>query len=197
MARISTKYIIWHHSASKPSMHVDAEVINRWHLRRGWNGIGYHRVILRDGTVEQGRADNAQGAHCAGFNHVSYGICLVGGLSDTREDARGAPATELNFTDAQYATLLVEAARASELFPDAAHIGHGQLKPTYCPGFDVQGYIAKSLPEVAKDVEPADVAEDIVKMLCDNGLIPAFYIDADELKDIRNLVRECIAARGN
>ncbi len=73
----------------------NAELIDRWHRRRGWNGIGYHFVILNgyinsdawtrgrpdvnyDGIVETGRPVSIMGAHCKGQNKDSIGICLVG-----------------------------------------------------------------------------------------------------------------------
>lgn len=56
----------------------DAETIKQWHLARGWNDIGYHYVILRDGVVEKGREDIIPGAHVAGDNEESLGVCLIG-----------------------------------------------------------------------------------------------------------------------
>ena len=73
---------------------------DRWHrLQRGWEAIGYHYVILNgrpfrdveyfevlDGQVQPGRhldddsiyEDHEVGAHVAGRNSSSIGICLVG-----------------------------------------------------------------------------------------------------------------------
>lgn len=45
---------------------------------RGWDDIGYHFVILEDGTVEVGRSENLEGSHCQGENHDSLGVCLIG-----------------------------------------------------------------------------------------------------------------------
>ena len=73
------------------SLWGDAEVINRWHLERGWSGIGYHFVILNglrrsdspydksvDGEIEAGRPISEVGAHVKGQNRNSIGICLIG-----------------------------------------------------------------------------------------------------------------------
>jgi hypothetical protein len=72
---------------------------DRWHRQRGWNAIGYHYVILNgrpfrdvkyidmlDGEIQPGRhldddpiyEDGEVGAHVAGRNSSSIGICLVG-----------------------------------------------------------------------------------------------------------------------
>jgi N-acetyl-anhydromuramyl-L-alanine amidase AmpD len=79
--------IIIHHSASSFG---DAALIDKWHRRRGWRGLGYHYVILNgrrfkggyaaedDGLLEKGRDTNRRGAHCRGHNGKSIGICLIG-----------------------------------------------------------------------------------------------------------------------
>lgn len=73
----------------------DAITIDKWHKERGFEKIGYHYVILNgypsyaswkekkynqalDGVVENGRNLNEIGAHCAGHNSDSVGICLIG-----------------------------------------------------------------------------------------------------------------------
>lgn len=74
--RQGTRYILVHHSASD---HGDAFEINRWHLDKGWSGIGYHYVILKDGTIQRGRPEYAVGAQCYGQrNYDSIAICLIG-----------------------------------------------------------------------------------------------------------------------
>ena len=78
--REETKYIVIHCSQTRPSQRdVDARTIDRWHRERGWLKIGYGGVILRDGAYEQGREDNEVQAHVKGYNHTSFGLCLVGG----------------------------------------------------------------------------------------------------------------------
>jgi len=54
------------------------EVIREWHLKRGWDDIGYHYYIRNDGSLYHGRALRTQGAHCLGYNRESVGICLAG-----------------------------------------------------------------------------------------------------------------------
>ena len=68
-----------------------SEDINRWHLERGWDGIGYHYVITNgrakstdsykeqdDGSIEKGRPVEKTGAHVRGHNSDSIGVCLIG-----------------------------------------------------------------------------------------------------------------------
>jgi N-acetylmuramoyl-L-alanine amidase len=55
-----------------------AAEIDEWHRARGWAGIGYHYVIRRSGEVEAGRSIRYAGAHVAGCNSRSIGICCEG-----------------------------------------------------------------------------------------------------------------------
>lgn len=75
--RKRTDYIVIHTAASM-DVSVNAAVIDHWHRRRGFECIGYHYVIKMNGEVETGRPKNAIGAHVAGINSRSIGICVVG-----------------------------------------------------------------------------------------------------------------------
>lgn len=73
------------HTAAFSGHNCDAAAIDRWHREFGWNGIGYHFVILNhrcegkaDGTVESVRPLDRPGAHVKGFNARSIGICCSG-----------------------------------------------------------------------------------------------------------------------
>lgn len=76
---------VLHWSASATG---NAAVIDDWHRERGFRcvvggkvyHIGYHYVVLPDGTVETGRPESRMGAHCKarGMNVHSLGICLIG-----------------------------------------------------------------------------------------------------------------------
>ena len=73
--------IIIHCSATREGDDtINTEVIDRWHKARGWNGCGYHFIILMDGTIETGRKINVRGAHTRGLNSRSWGICYIGGV---------------------------------------------------------------------------------------------------------------------
>ena len=46
---------------------------------RGWNDIGYHYLVRRDGEIEVGRMESVVGAHCQnGYNQRSIGVVWVG-----------------------------------------------------------------------------------------------------------------------
>ncbi len=60
------------------SADVSASTIDAWHKARGWNGIGYHFVIRKNGAIEKGRNLALIGAHAEGHNTGSIGIVLTG-----------------------------------------------------------------------------------------------------------------------
>ena len=76
--RVIKKLIVHCSDSPDDRVTVDAAEIDRWHRERGFAKIGYHYVIKRDGTVEPGRREAEVGAHVAGHNSDSIGICLVG-----------------------------------------------------------------------------------------------------------------------
>ena len=122
--------IIIHCSATVEGKDYSAAEIDRWHKQRGWKGIGYHYVIGRDGSVEQGRPIEQVGAHCAGRNAHSIGICYIGGL-----DKNGKPKDTR--TQAQRQSLLELVDRLLQQFPDATVHTHNEFANKACPGFKV------------------------------------------------------------
>lgn len=73
------KEIILHCAATPEGKDFKAEDIDRWHKQRGFKMIGYNYVIDLDGTVENGRSIEMDGAHTVGHNKNSIGICYIGG----------------------------------------------------------------------------------------------------------------------
>ena len=55
------------------------------HLKFGWNGVGYHKIICRNGEIENGLPEYWVGAHARGFNEVSLGVCLIGKKNFTKK----------------------------------------------------------------------------------------------------------------
>lgn len=72
---------VWlHHGASGTSSIRTARAYARYHLSKGWAGIGYSWLIA-EGKVLEGRGPGRAGAHTSGHNARSYGICMVGNYS--------------------------------------------------------------------------------------------------------------------
>lgn len=137
--RKKTDLIVLHCSASRPSDDTQAKDIDRQHRKQGWLKIGYHFVITRDGVLQTGRSLDEVGAHVAGFNHRSIGICLSGGVKES-----DGVTPENNFTPAQWTVLSVLLAELRESYPQAKVVGHYELNPKKaCPSFDVSAYRAQ------------------------------------------------------
>jgi len=79
LQRKKTDMIVIHHTAID---NISVADIHEIHLAKGWAGIGYHKVILPDGTVLNGRPENAIGSHALGANRTSVGISLVGNFEN-------------------------------------------------------------------------------------------------------------------
>jgi len=124
--------IVWHCSATPPSMDIGAEKIREWHVDvNGWSDIGYHWIIRRDGTVDKGRDESRSGAHAKGFNANSIGVCLVGGV-----DSRQNP--ESNFTRAQYEAAFALKDDLDARYSGVEHKGHNELSTKACPSLNAK-----------------------------------------------------------
>lgn len=122
--------IIIHCSAVRPGQKSSAAQIDIWHRRLGWKGIGYHYVVRRNGDIETGRPEQVAGAHCAGHNRHSIGVCYEGGL-----DTNGRPCDTR--TEAQRTSLLRLLKALRWRYPHALILGHHQLcRAKACPCFD-------------------------------------------------------------
>ena len=124
--------IILHCSATREGQDISTETIRGWHVNeRGWSDIGYHFVVLLDGTVDKARPVERQGAHVRGKNKGSIGVCYIGGCDadmnpkDTRNEAQKKSLEEL-------ITYLMES------YDDATLHGHNEFSSKACPSFNVQ-----------------------------------------------------------
>lgn len=133
--RSRTDAIFVHCSATKPEMDIGVETIRMWHKQQGWLDVGYHFIIKRDGTVEEGRPVNVVGSHVKDWNSKSVGVCLVGGIN-----AKGQ--FEANFTPAQMNSLRNKLDDLKAMYPQAEIKAHHDVAPKACPSFDLQRWLA-------------------------------------------------------
>lgn len=127
------RYIIIHHSATDMGNSMN---FNNAHLKRGWQGVGYHFIIDNgtcgkdDGQIETSPRwiKQMDGAHCkAGkMNIRGIGICLVGNFSKDK------------VSEAQMISLtrLVNEICRFYCIPTRRILGHSQVPGanTECPG---------------------------------------------------------------
>lgn len=123
--------IIVHCTATPEGRDVSVNTIRRWHVSdNGWSDIGYHYVIALDGTVNTGRPLERPGAHCAGHNARSIGVCYVGGLAPDGHTPRDTR------TPSQRRALLTLLRELKKKYPGAAIRGHRDYSYKACPCFD-------------------------------------------------------------
>lgn len=80
--------IILHHRAGNG----DVESIDAYHKSLGWEGIGYHYYIRKNGDIFSGRPELMAGAHTQKHNVGTLGICFEGNfenesMNQVQEDA--------------------------------------------------------------------------------------------------------------
>lgn len=122
--------IIVHSTATPKGMNATAQDIDRWHRQRGFDGIGYHFVILRNGQIQAGRAVGAVGAHCKGHNADTIGVAYVGGLNENKQSADTR-------TRAQMQAIVMLIKQLLKQYPTIKKIsGHRDYCNTACPSFD-------------------------------------------------------------
>ena len=127
--RQSTEMIVIHH-AGFPDGDKDssAEDIHKFHQEvNGWAGIGYHYVIRKDGTIEQGRKPLAVGAHALHHNKNSVGICVAGNFEVAKPNREQMDSLKL---------LTAWLCQKYKLNPmrKGVIVGHRNLNDTACPG---------------------------------------------------------------
>ena len=125
--------IVIHCSATRATQCYTVDDCRRDHRARGFADIGYHYYITRNGVVHRGRPLYTEGAHAAGYNRYSIGICYEGGL-----DAHNQPADTR--TPEQKLTLQRLLERLKKDYPDAQVVGHRDLPGVRkdCPCFEVK-----------------------------------------------------------
>lgn len=76
---------VWHCTATVEGQNITSQEIERWHIKRGFNEIGYNLVFLLNGDVVMGRDWNKIPAHVAGANSKTLGFTYVGGLDKNKK----------------------------------------------------------------------------------------------------------------
>lgn len=122
--------IIVHCSATPEGKDFTVADIRRWHLQRGFNDIGYHWVIYRDGSINKGRDESIVGAHCTGHNANSVAVCYIGGV------ARDGKTPKDTRTPEQKRALVKLLRELKQRYPSAVIHSHRDFANKACPSFD-------------------------------------------------------------
>lgn len=162
MTRPVDTFVI-HCAATPNGRRTTATDIDSWHKAAGfqrsahWRSqmnpelhhIGYHFLIRINGAIETGRHLDEIGAHTAGNNSRTIGICMAG--------------TD-RFTAEQWASLADVVRALQKKYPGARILGHRDYSPDQngdgviepwefmktCPGFDVAAWVDNGMkPAIA------------------------------------------------
>ncbi|MFH1232998.1 MAG: peptidoglycan recognition family protein [Patescibacteria group bacterium] len=143
----TSDFIIIHHSATaRDSTTLNA--VNKAHQKSfnyksslGWY-VGYHYVIIGDGTVYQTRNDTDYGAHCRAdnMNSKSIGICLFGNFEIEQPSEKQLESLKK----------IVEKLRKKYNIKNSNILGHCQINgsKTVCPGKNLLSWIKYKLLEL-------------------------------------------------
>lgn len=150
--------VVVHWTETHTDKNIGSEEINNYHVDLGLNGIGYHYVIRRDGSLQRGRPVNIQGQHAPINNHDqrSIGLVFVGGINVPS----GTPNPE-NFLSAQSLTrsqinTFDHFCRAFyAVFPGGQIVGHSEIDADEVdPGFEVINYVENVFEKTSKFTDP-------------------------------------------
>lgn len=114
--------IVVHCSATREDKSFTEHDLDVCHRRRGFNGVGYHFYIRKNGDIKSTRPLERIGAHARGFNSESIGICYEGGL-----DSEGHPKDTR--TPWQKHSLRVLILTLLRDYPGCRVCGHRDLSP--------------------------------------------------------------------
>ncbi len=131
---LATRYqtVVVHHSVINEGNNAESlrQIMTTHRDQRGWADVGYHYLVGQDGGVYEGRVLGARGAHVAGFNTGSVGVCLIGDYT-----ADVPPVAQINAAR----ELILWLAGALRLTHIAAH---NDFNPdTQCPGDYLAPYV--------------------------------------------------------
>lgn len=127
--------LIFHHFGEIPPKGMNVPKIRQMHIvNNGWDDIGYHAVIMPDGSFSIGRPIDEAGAHTWSFNSGSIGIMFMAGID------RSLGYTKPTKEQLNTARAFIKECR--KYYGNNLDIcGHKDLRPTECPGFDVKYWV--------------------------------------------------------
>lgn len=176
-------HIVIHCSATPEGREVSVKEIDRWHRAQGFAKIGYHYVIHLDGSIDKGRDESEAGAHVAGWNANSIGICYIGGV-----DANDINKAKDTRTPAQKAAMEKLVRELLVKYPGAEVLGHRDFPDVKkaCPCFDARKWWAEVNTKAPVNEEPGD-REGFVKAIRGDSLSRIARDYGMTLSEIRKL----------
>lgn len=148
--------VIVHATETYSNKNIGSPEINDIHNKLGHDGIGFHYVIRRDGSLQRGRPVNRKGEHAPvnGHNERSIGIVMVGGLAAASGEENPSRSPH-SFTRAQFTTLEQFLESFYRKFPGGQVFGHNDVDISELdPYFDVPDYVESIFRKTNKTTDP-------------------------------------------
>lgn len=150
--------VVVHWTETPTNKNIGSEEINAIHLDNELNGIGYHYVIRRDGSLQRGRPVNIQGEHAVFNNHNdrSIGIVFVGGINAPSETQNLEDFLSVrSLTRSQFNTFDHFCRAFFNTYSGGQIVGHSDIDAlARDPGFDVRGYVEANFGKTSKFTNP-------------------------------------------
>ena len=175
------KFLVIHHTGGTDadpqadSSHHTAEMIEQWHLSKGWEGIGYHYVIHKDGTIYAGRPEYRTSAAVLNHNSTTLNIVLTGNF-----DRKGSVPTKEQEESFKwlYRDILT---RHKQLTSDKV-IPHRKLQKKSCYGWNLSDTYGQELAKKA-------VMESIPELKDNTPEAKALCISIEQVDQIKQKVK--------
>ena len=173
-----------HCSASDYPQHDNVETMRKWHLERGWQDVGYHYFIRKNGQVDIGRDIEKTPAAQVGHNRGSIAICLHGLKKEL-------------FTPQQFKSLVELCKQIDSAYENQIVFrGHCEVSDKDCPVFDYRRVLGLNrfgemnfAPETELRTEPSPVYRETLKLTSKGAAVLALQqllnqkMDAGLVKD--------------
>ncbi len=161
----SAEALVVHHTRTTnedPSPAATMRAIYAFHADvRGWGDIGYHYVVAPDGRVFTGRWDGGRpgvvAGHALGHNTGTEGIAVLGNFEQALPTAEAWRSLVALLAWRCHELGLDPGGRSGPLGPSGSRrtfptiLGHGDCRPTTCPG----ERLATAMPTLRVDVAAA------------------------------------------
>lgn len=143
--RVINKIVV-HCSATPEGENFSVDSIDHSHKARNFSYyidpvtkqkryIGYHYIILLDGTIVPCRPENVRGCHVSNHNSDSIGVCYIGGCP-SRTDPKWMNKSKDTRTPQQKLALDKILRQLKAKYPRAKIYGHRDFANKACPSFD-------------------------------------------------------------
>jgi len=146
------KWLVVHHTGGTDadpqadSSHHTTEMIEQWHMSKGWEGIGYHYVIQKDGSIWAGRPENYHSAAVLNHNSDTLNINMTGNF-DRKEGLQNRVPTKEQ--EESFKWLYRDIIKRHPQLTSDKVIPHRKLQVKSCYGINLSDTYASELAKKA------------------------------------------------